>query len=35
MDGSGPNAMQVLLDGSDRDAWLAPDAEAVQLQPLQ
>ena len=26
--------MRVILDGADRDAWLAQDAEAVQLQPL-
>jgi putative SOS response-associated peptidase YedK len=26
--------MPVILDGGDRDAWLAPDAEAVLLQPL-
>jgi putative SOS response-associated peptidase YedK len=23
-----------VTDGFDRDAWLDPDAEAVQLQPL-
>jgi putative SOS response-associated peptidase YedK len=26
--------MPVILDGSDRDAWLKADAEPVQLQPL-
>jgi len=26
--------MPVILDGSDRDAWLNADAEPVQLQPL-
>lgn len=26
--------MPVILDGSDRDAWLKADTESVQLQPL-